>query len=60
MTEEQEWNMRGRLRAAWLGERSLGQRLLEIAVTGFPDFTRAREATERMVSGIVLVDESTR
>ncbi|MEY2564281.1 MAG: hypothetical protein QOH88_2474 [Verrucomicrobiota bacterium] len=58
--DEQEWNMRGRLRAAWLGERNLGQRLLEIAVSGFPDFTRARDATERIVSGIVLVDESTR
>jgi exosortase len=60
MTHEQEWNLRGRLRAAWLGQRNLGQRLLEIAVTGFNDFPQAREATERIVSGIVQVDEPTR
>jgi hypothetical protein len=48
------------LRAAWLGQRNLGQRLLEIAVTGFNDFPQAREATERIVGGIVQVDEPTR
>ena len=37
-----EWNMRGRLRAAWRGQRNLGQRLLEIAVIGFDDYGRAR------------------
>jgi len=60
ITQEQEWNLRGRLRAAWLGQRNLGQRLLEIAVTGFNDFPQAREATDRIVSGIVQVDEPTR
>ncbi|MDP9004422.1 MAG: exosortase/archaeosortase family protein [Verrucomicrobiota bacterium] len=59
-TDEPEWNMHGRLRAAWLGQRNLGQRLLEIAVTGFDGFPEAREAAERMVSGIVATDESTR
>ncbi|MEY2438877.1 MAG: hypothetical protein QOI34_262, partial [Verrucomicrobiota bacterium] len=30
-----EWNTRGRLLAAWNGQRNLGQRMLEIAVLGF-------------------------
>ena len=32
-----EWSTRGRLRAALAGERNLGQRLLELAVVGFPN-----------------------
>ena len=48
-----EWNARGRLLAVWRGQRNLGQRLLEIAVTGFDDFFRAREAFAATVSTIV-------
>ena len=48
-----EWNARGRLIAAWRGQRNLGQRLLEIAVTGFDDFLRAREAFAATVAEIV-------
>ncbi|HEX8679671.1 MAG TPA: exosortase/archaeosortase family protein, partial [Chthoniobacterales bacterium] len=36
-----EWSARGRLRAALAGERNLGQRLLELAVVGFPTAERA-------------------
>ncbi len=37
-----EWNARGRLRAAWNGQRNLGQRLFELAVTGFENSDAAR------------------
>jgi exosortase len=56
----EEWNTRGRLRAAWLGRRNLGQRLLEIAVTGFDDYGRAREAAARTVNDIVQLNQPTR
>jgi hypothetical protein len=49
----EEWNMRGRLLAAIHGKRNLGQRLLEIAVTGLDDFGQAREAVAKTVSEIV-------
>lgn len=39
-----EWSTRGRLLAVWNGERNLGQRLLELAVMGLPDYPAAREA----------------
>ena len=38
-----EWNFRGRLQAAWQGKRNLGQRLLEIAVSGADSFAKASE-----------------
>ena len=56
----EEWNARGRLRAAWRGRRNLGQRLLEIAVTGFDDYGRAKEAAARTVNEIVQLDQPTR
>jgi exosortase len=58
--DQPEWNLRGRLRAAWLGQRNLGQRLLEIAVTGMTDSTQARKAAERTVNEIVEVERPTR
>jgi hypothetical protein len=51
--ESNDWNTRSRLLAVWKGQRNLGQRLLEIAVTGFDDFLRAREAFAATVSAIV-------
>ncbi len=48
-----EWSARGRLLAVWHGQRNLGQRLLEIAVSGFDDFSRAREALEITVREVV-------
>lgn len=49
-----EWNVRGRLLAAWRGKRNLGQRLLEIAVTGSDNLPQAREATAKAVSRMVV------
>jgi exosortase len=51
------WNARGRLLAAWRGQRNLGQRLLEIAVTGFADYAAAREAAARTVRELVREDQ---
>lgn len=48
-----EFSARGRLRAAWHAQRNLGQRLLEIAVIGFDDFSQARAALLRMAPEIV-------
>lgn len=49
-----EWNARGRLLAAWRGQRNLGQRLLEIAVIGFDDIQSAHEALNASVRAIVV------
>lgn len=58
--EAEEWNVRGRLLAAWRGKRNLGQRLLEIAVTGFADLAQAKEATAKTVAQIVETETPTR
>jgi exosortase len=47
------WNTRGRLLAAWQGRRNLGQRLLELAVKGFDDFSQAHDALRKTVETIV-------
>jgi exosortase/archaeosortase family protein len=52
--ETGEWNLSGRLRAAWNGKRNLGQRLLEIAVLGYDDFAQAREALSKTAGEIVM------
>jgi exosortase len=51
----EQWNMRGRLLAAWQGKRNLGQRLLEIAVIGLDNFSQAKEAAAKTVVEIVDV-----
>ena len=48
-----EWNARGRLRAAWHGQRNLGQRLLELALIGMTDYAQAEEAARGTVRQIV-------
>ena len=53
------WNLRGRLLAAWHGQRNLGQRLLEIAVIGLADFSQAKEAAAKTVAEIVAAPEPT-
>ena len=58
-TESEEWNLRGRLRAAFHGKRNLGQRLLEIAVLGLDDFAQATEAVSKTVSAIVKAESPT-
>ena len=55
----EEWNTRGRLLAAWRGQRNLGQRLLEIAGTGLDDYRRAMEAAAKTVNEIVREDQPT-
>jgi exosortase len=52
-----EWNLRGRVQAAFQGKRNLGQRLLEIAVIGLDDFAQAREAVAKTVNEIVAVEK---
>jgi exosortase len=54
-----EWNMAGRLRAAWDGKRNLGQRLLEVAVLGFDDFAAASEALAKTAREIVRPEKTT-
>jgi hypothetical protein len=54
-----EWSLPGRLRAAWQGKRNLGQRLLEIAVLGYDDFTQAGEALAKTAATIVLPEKAT-
>ena len=54
-----EWNLAGRLRAAWQGKRNLGQRLLEIAVSGFDDFPAASEALAKTANEIVRPEKTT-
>jgi exosortase len=58
-TDSGEWNLRGRLRAAFNGKRNLGQRLLEIAVTGLDDFAQATEAVSKTVGEIVTLEKPT-
>ncbi len=41
---EEDWTVRGRLRAAWEGKREIGARMLELAVWGYEDDEVAREA----------------
>jgi exosortase len=53
-----EWNLLGRLRAAWEGKRNLGQRLLEIAVLGCADFAEAREAVLKTAAAIVRPEKA--
>ncbi len=47
------FNARGRLLAAWHGERNLGQRLLELALIGVDDVQTAQEELERTVRATV-------
>ena len=55
-----EWTIGGRLRAAWEGKRNLGQRLLEIAVSGLDDFGRASEALSTTAREILRPEKTTR
>jgi exosortase len=59
VTDSEEWNLRGRLRAASHGKRNLGQRLLEIAILGVDDFAQAAEAVSKTVEEIVKVEPPT-
>jgi exosortase len=54
-----EWNLEGRLRAAFDGKRNLGQRLLEVAVLGFEDFAQASEALSKTAEEILRPEKPT-
>jgi len=54
-----EWNLPGRLRAAFEGKRNLGQRLLEIAVLGLDDFAQASDALSRIAEEILRPEKAT-
>ncbi len=54
-----EWNLRGRLRTTWEGKRNLGQRLLEIAVSGFDNFGQASEALEKTAAEMLQASGAT-
>jgi hypothetical protein len=54
-----EWNLKGRLRAAFDGKRNLGQRLLEVAVLGFEDFAQASEALSKTAQEILRPEKPT-
>ena len=54
-----EWSLQGRVRAAFQGKRNLGQRLLEIAVTGLDDFAQARDAVAKTVNEVVAAEKPT-
>ena len=54
-----EWNLRGRLRAAFDGKRNLGQRLLEVAILGLDDFAQASEALSKTAGEILMPAEPT-
>jgi exosortase/archaeosortase family protein len=58
-TKSAEWNVRGRLRAAFDGKRNLGQRLLELAVLGLDNYAQAAEAVSKTVREIVQVETPT-
>ena len=58
-TNSEEWNLRGRLRAAFHGKRNLGQRLLEVAILGVDDFAQASDAVSKAVAEIVKVENPT-
>ena len=44
----------GRLKTAWYGRRNLGQRLLQIAVTGVQSEQDAREQMQRRLSELIV------
>jgi exosortase len=54
-----EWNLSGRLRAAFDGKRNLGQRLLEVAVLGLNDFAQASEALSKSAAEILRPEKIT-
>jgi exosortase/archaeosortase family protein len=54
-----EWNLRGRLRAAFDGKRNLGQRLLEVAILGLDDYSQASEAFSKTAAEILRAEKPT-
>ncbi len=53
--EQEDWTMRGRLRAAWEGRRDVGAQMLEVVVWGYEDDGEAEEALQRQLAKIIRV-----
>ena len=49
----EDWTARGRLQAAWRGQRELGARMFELAVWGHEDDAQAKAALQRELEKIV-------
>lgn len=52
---EEDWSMRGRVRAAWQGRRDVGAQMLEVVVWGYEDDREADEALKRQLAQIIRV-----
>lgn len=51
--EEEDWTMRGRVRAAWKGRRDVGAQMLEVVVWGYDNDRDADEALQRELAQII-------
>jgi len=52
---EEDWSMRGRVRAAWQGRRDVGAQMLEVVVWGYEDDREADEALKQQLAQIIQV-----
>lgn len=50
---EEDWSVKGRIRAALRGQREVGAQMLELAVWGYEDDTEAKMALERQLSKLI-------
>lgn len=51
--QAEDWSMRGRLRAALLGQRDIGAQMLELVVWGYQDDTQAETALRAELARVV-------
>jgi exosortase len=51
--EQEDWTMRGRMRAAWQGRRDVGAQMLEVIVWGYENDREADEALQRALARII-------
>ena len=51
--EQEDWTMRGRMRAAWAGRRDVGAQMLEIVVWGYDSDAAADEALQRELAQVI-------
>ena len=51
--EQEDWTIRGRVRAAWQGRRDVGAQMLEVIVWGYENDREADEALQRELARII-------
>ena len=51
--EQEDWTIRGRVRAAWQGRRDVGAQMLEVIVWGYENDHEADEALQRELARII-------